>query len=348
MWLITLRDLQWRRRRFVFGVIGTALVFAVTLLLAGLSSALHGEADRAVQAVGADSWIVREGASGPFSALSAMPDTVVDQVAKAPGVTQADPFVMAFATTGGDREVDVTVIGYRPGGLGPPVPVAGRQPSRPNEALVDRSTGYDIGDTFTLNGLNLTVVGQVEHMTLRGGVGDVYLNIRDAQSALFKGNRIVTSIVTKGVPTDPGALGLKAVSPDYAKSDILRLFSKALDAIDVLRLLLWAVAIAVVGTTIYLSVLERVQDFAVLKAIGVASRTLVASLAIQAMVVSLAAAALAVIASYVIAPAFPLPIYLSAGSSLALVGIAAVVGMLSSLAALRRAVGVDPAVAFGG
>jgi putative ABC transport system permease protein len=347
MWLITLRDLQWRRRRFAFGVIGTALVFSVTLLLAGLSSALNGEADRNIQAVGADAWIVRAGVSGPFSALSAMPDTVVEQVAKAPGVTQADPFVMAFATTGGDREVDVTVVGYRPGGLGPPVPSEGRQPSRPNEALVDKATGYHMGDKFTMNGMDLTVVGEVEHMTLRGGVGTVYLNIRDAQSALFKGNRIVTSIVTKGVPTDPAALGLRAVSPDYARADILRLFSKALDGMDVLRMLLWLVAIAVVGTTIYLSVLERVQDFAVMKAIGVASRTLVASLAIQAMVVSLAAAGLAVIVSYVIAPAFPLPIYLSPTSSLALVGIAALVGMLSSLAALRKAVGVDPAVAFG-
>lgn len=347
MWLITLRDLQYRMRRFLFGVIGTALVFAVTLLLAGLTAALNGEADRNIQAVGADSFVVRAGASGPFSSLSAMPDTVVEQVAKSPGVTQADPFVMAFATTGGEREVDVTIIGYRPGGLGPPVPSAGRQPSRPNEAMVDKSTGYDIGDTFTINGLNLTVVGQTEHMTLRGGVGDVYLNIRDAQSAMFKGNRIVTSIVTKGVPTNAAALDLKAVSAEDARDDMLRLFSKALDAIDLLNLLLWTVAIAVVGTTIYLSVLERVTDFAVMKAIGVSSNTLVASLAIQAMVVSLSAAAIAVAASYAIAPLFPMPVYLSAGDSLTLVGIAALVGMLASLAALRRAVGVDPAKAFG-
>ncbi len=347
MWLITLRDLQWRGRRWAFGVIGAALVFSLTLLLAGMSSALDGEADRAVQAVGADSWIVRAGASGPFSALSAMPDTVVDQVARAPGVTQADPLVMAFATTGGDRAVDVTVIGYRPGGLGPPVPVAGRQPSRPNEALVDRATGYEVGDTFTLNGLDLTVVGQVEHMTLRGGVGNVYLNIRDAQFALFQGNRIVTSVLTTGVPTDPGALGLQAVSSEQAQSDVLRLFSDALDTVDLLRLLLWAVAIAVLGATIHLSMLDRVRDFAVLKAIGVASQPLVASLMIQAVVLSLAAAGLAVVvAGFVLAPVFPMPIHLSAGSVFALVGIALVVGPLSGLVALRRAVGVDPAVPF--
>jgi putative ABC transport system permease protein len=347
MLLITLRDLQWRRRRFAFGVVGTALVFAVTLLLAGLSSALHGEADRAIAAVGADAWLVRAGASGPFSALSAMPDTAVAKVARAPGVTQADPLIMAFATTGGKRAVDVTIVGYRPGGLGPPVPVEGRQPVLPGQALVDRSTGFRLGEEFTLSGLKFTTVGHVSRMTMRGGVGNVYLNLHDAQSVLFEGNRIVTSIVTKGVPTDAGALGLSAVSPKAARSDILSLFRKALDAINLLRLLLWVVAVAVVGTVIYLSVLERVQDFAVLKAIGISSGALLASLALQAVVISVAAAATAVGLGYLLAPAFPMPITLSGVTSTALVGIAIVIGLAASLAGLRRAVGVDPAVAFG-
>ena len=346
-WTLTWRDLQWRRRRFAFGVLGTALVFAVTLLLAGLSAALGGEADRAVQAVGADSWMVREGANGPFSSLSAMPDTTVARVAAAPGVTQADGLIVAFGTTGGAREVDVTIIGYRPGGLGPPVPTAGRQPTRPGEALVDRATGYAVGDQFTLSGQQFAVVGEVRYMTLRGGVGNIYLNLRDAQSVLFKGNRIVTTIVTKGTPADPAALGLNAIDSRAARADLLRLFDKALDGIDVLRLLLWLVAIAVVGTTIYLSVLERIQDFAVLKAIGISSGALMASLTLQAVVVSTAAAATALGLAYAIAPAFPMPIYLAPSTSVTLVGISVAIGLGASIAGLRKAVGVDPAVAFG-
>jgi putative ABC transport system permease protein len=346
-WNITWRDLQWRRRRFAFGVLGTALVFSVTLLLAGLSAALGGEADRAVQAVGADSWMVREGANGPFSSLSAMPDTTVARVAAAPGVTQADGLIVAFGTTGGAREVDVTIIGYRPGGLGPPVPTAGRQPTRPGEALVDRATGYVVGEEFTLSGQQFAVVGEVRYMTLRGGVGNVYLNLRDAQSVLFKGNRIVTTIVTKGTPADPAALGLNAIDSQAARADLLRLFDKALDGIDVLRLLLWLVAIAVVGTTIYLSVLERIQDFAVLKAIGISSGSLMASLTMQAVVVSTAAAGAALGLAYAIAPVFPMPIYLAPSTSVTLVVISVAIGLGASVAGLRKAVGVDPAVAFG-
>jgi putative ABC transport system permease protein len=348
MWLITLRDLQWRRRRFGFGALGAAMVFAVTLLLSGLSAGLHGEADRNIQAVGADAWLVRAGVSGPFSALSAMPDTVVEQVAAAPGVRRADPWILAFGTTAGAREVDVNVVGYRPGGLGPPAPSAGRQPTRPSEVMVDSATGYRIGDHFTMNGTPLTVVGKVKHMTLRGGVGNIYLNLRDAQSVLFKGNRIVTAVITQGAPKDPAALGLSALNQKSARGDILRLFQKALHGIDLLRLILWVVAIAVIGTVIYLSVLERIQDLAVLKAIGIATNSLMVSLIVQAALMSLLAAGAAIVMSFAVAPAFPMPVSMSFASCATLVGLAFAIGLVSSLAGLRRAVGVDPATAFGG
>lgn len=39
MLLASLRDLQWRRRRYLIAAIGTALVFVTTLVLTGLS---HG------------------------------------------------------------------------------------------------------------------------------------------------------------------------------------------------------------------------------------------------------------------------------------------------------------------
>jgi putative ABC transport system permease protein len=52
--------------------------------------------------------------------------------------------------------------------------------------------------------------------------------------------------------------------------------------------------------------------------------------------------------SFAVAPAFPMPVSMSVGSCAALVGFAFAIGMVSSLAGLRRAVGVDPATAFGG
>jgi putative ABC transport system permease protein len=114
MLMITVRDLQWRHRRFLFGVGGTALVFAVTLLLAGMSASLQGEARRTVDGVGADAFVSAAGVTGPFSGLSGLPAEAVKTVGSTPGVTQADPLVVALGTVGRDRLVDVTVFGFRP------------------------------------------------------------------------------------------------------------------------------------------------------------------------------------------------------------------------------------------
>jgi ABC-type antimicrobial peptide transport system permease subunit len=47
-------------------------------------------------------------------------------------------------------------------------------------------------------------------------------------------------------------------------------------------------------------------------------------------------------------PAVTVPVVFQGSAVLLLLAVAAVVGMLSSLVALRRAVSVDPALAFGG
>ncbi len=73
MWQATLRDLQWRRRRFMIAITGTALVFAMSLLMSGLAASFKLETDRTLKQIGADAWIVQAGASGPFTSLSAHP-----------------------------------------------------------------------------------------------------------------------------------------------------------------------------------------------------------------------------------------------------------------------------------
>lgn len=65
MWRVGLRDLQWRRRRFVIAVLATSLVFGMTLLMTGADVSLHNKGRRIVAALGADAWLVADGASGP-------------------------------------------------------------------------------------------------------------------------------------------------------------------------------------------------------------------------------------------------------------------------------------------
>ena len=48
MWLVGVRDLQFRRRRFLIVALATAVVFAMTLIMSGMSNGLDAEIDHIV------------------------------------------------------------------------------------------------------------------------------------------------------------------------------------------------------------------------------------------------------------------------------------------------------------
>jgi putative ABC transport system permease protein len=185
----------------------------------------------------------------------------------------------------------------------------------------------------------------VSDKTYGGGTSLIYLPIEDLQELVNA--PIVKAVVITGTPR-----GLprefKVMSRGQVRDDLLRPLRSAESAIDNTRLLLWLVAAVIVGAVMYMSALERVRDFAVLKAVGATTRTLVASLAVEAVLACLIAAALAVGIAQVLLPIFPLPITYTLGAYAALPVIAVVVGVLASLAGVRRAVRTDPAFAFAG
>jgi putative ABC transport system permease protein len=153
--------------------------------------------------------------------------------------------------------------------------------------------------------------------------------------------------VMKGHPSIPSD-GLKIMSEAQVQTDLLRPLDSADRAINTTRLLLWAVAAVIVGAIMYMSALERVRDFAVLKAVGGSTRALVASLALEATVVCLLAAGLAIVVATLLRPTIPLPVTLTPGTFATLPVVAVVVGVLASLFGMRRAVRTDPALAFSG
>ena len=196
MWQATLRDLQWRRRRFMIAITGTALVFAMSLLLSGLAASFTLETDRTLQAIGADMWIVKEGASGPFTAFSPVPDTEAERVAAADGVTEAQPIIYLHQTVG-DEPKDINLFGVVPGALGEPAVSKGRGLQSGGEALADSSLGADVGETVQMAGRDYEVVGVTKHTTLNGGIATMFITLGDAQ-ALLGGNAIASAIVATG------------------------------------------------------------------------------------------------------------------------------------------------------
>jgi putative ABC transport system permease protein len=361
------RDVIFRKRRFAIAIAATALVFALSLLLSGVSASFPREADRTLRAVGADAWLVREGSPGPFTSFAPMPAAWASKLIGA-GPVVASPLLVVHQvirrTNHEGQRVsdspfrDVTLFGVDPVGLGAPQVVEGHGIGGGSDAVVDQRLGYDLGDQFAIGPRVVTVVGHTEGATLFAGLANVYVTLDTAQAA-FSGagitETIANAILIKGVITPPvlvnetpSSVTLRLLAVSEAREDVLRPLAEARRTIDLVRLLLWIVAGCIVASIVYVTALERTRDFAVFKATGTATSRIFAGLVCQALLLALGAGAASVVLAWGLSKVFPLPVAVPPSAYVVLAFLAGVVGVLASLAGVRRVVKVDPATAFVG
>jgi putative ABC transport system permease protein len=348
MWKVTLRNVQFRRRQFLLAVVGTALVFAMALWVTGIRQGFRTEADYMLAGIGGDHWAITSGTAGPFTGTPPMFAETAEHLGRAPGVRRADPLVITGQNLRlhGDYR-SVHVIGHRLGGFGEPEPTEGRRSNRNGEVVVDKKLGLGLGQTVNFSGQHLKVVGLVAGRTYYGGTPTAYISLEDAQAMQYRGASLITAVVMEGQP-EVATNGLKIMSEAQVQTDLLRPLGSADSAINTTRLLLWLVAAVIVGAVMYMSALERVRDFAVLKAVGGSTKALVTSLALEASVACLVAAGLAIVVARLLQPTIPLPVTLTPGTYATLPVVAVIVGVLASLFGVRRAIHTDPALAFSG
>ena len=350
MLLAALHDLRWRRRRFVIAILGTSLVFGMTLLMSGVAHGFSAETNATVRSLRADGWIVRRGAAGPFLGAAPMAQADADAIARVPGVRSAAAtlFTRKSVRARSGVETDVNIFGSTSSSLGMPVPDEGRAPTATNEVLISSSLpGYHVGDAIDLAGVPLRVVGIVHGSTALAGTPNVFLTIAGVQQIGYGGQPVASAVAVHGHPT--------SVPPAYvvlgsgaARSDLLRAIAKAKTSIGLVSMLLWIVAASIIGAVVYLSALERQRDFAVFKATGVATHSILAGLALQAAVLSLLAAAMGSVVGTALAPLFPMIVSIQLRAHLLLPVLALAIGGVASIAGLRRVATTDPALAFGG
>jgi putative ABC transport system permease protein len=343
--LTSRRDLSWRRRRLAIAVAGTTLAFALALLLSGFREGIDVEASRTVDTLGADTFIVRAGASGPFTTVALLDAAVASDIGRAPGVTAASPIVSVRHAIDSGARTDVYLIGAVPGGLGMPTDLRGRAPARSGEAALGGSAGRELGDRVRVGGRWFDVVGLLPGVSVWANVPVMFVPLGDAQDLVFDGRDAATAILLTGTPP-PLPSELQALSPQAALRDLKRPLANAVATIDLFRILLWVVAAAIVGSILYISALERSRDFAVFKAFGTRNRDLVGTLVVEAVAIAASAAALAIAVSRPMAALFPAVISFPARTLALLPPVALLVGFLGALAGARRAISVDPAQAF--
>jgi putative ABC transport system permease protein len=348
MLFAALRDMQWRRRRLVIAIVSTGMVFAMTLVLTGLANGFRVEAQRTVDSMGVDAFVVKSGAAGPFLGSTPFAEVDLARVAASPGVKAAAPLATAAQPIReGNSARNSTAFGAPPHGPGMPQVSEGQAPTTPDEVAVSSTLGRHIGEDLQVGAHTLRIVGIVPNATALAKTPSIFLTTEGLQKLAYNGQPMITSIGILGTPRQLPE-GYQTVDRAAGVTDLMRPLKVASGAITIVAFLLWIVAVLIVGSLVYLSALERLRDFAVFKAIGVPTRSILAGLALQAVVVALLAAALGVVLAQLLAPVFPMIVVVPMNAYLALPVIAIAIGLLASVAGLRRAVAVDPALAFGG
>jgi putative ABC transport system permease protein len=345
MWLIAFRDLQMRRRRFVAAVVAVGLVFGITLLLDGFSATLDNEVDRTVAGFEADQWVTPTGSSGPLSGDGLLAASLAEEIAKQPGVLAAYPLAGLHGVMRNRTTTDVNIIGTEG-----PIPIrTGRLPEGDDEIVVNDRLPAEIGDEVIVSGREFKVVGTTRGISYYAGVNAVFMRLLPLQESVLKGAPFATAIVVQG------ALSADALPPDTVlisnedvRAALARPVKVASSTIGFVDVLLWFVAAGIIGSMLYMTAIERIRDFAALKAIGARDLHILVGIGLQAVVLSIAATLVAIVAAKVIEPFFPIAVEIPFSSYPRTAAIAIGVGLLGSIAGVRRAVSTDPALAFGG
>jgi NTE family protein/lysophospholipid hydrolase len=342
--LLTLRDLQHRAARFGAVVLGISVVFSLLFLMSGLTEQFHREPRQSVAALGAGAWMVRDGASGAFTSAATMPAATADAVE---GAEAAPVVVGRHSITDGNKQIDVVIAGFEPGGLGEPELVDGRLPTSPEEVVVDRAAGLDTGEEAHIGDETYVVTGHTSGVTLFAGMPFVFMDLPAAQELLYRGQPLASALLLDRVPAAVPD-GFTTLTNAEVAEDAMRPLEKPISSVNMIRVLLWFVAAMIIGTMIYLSALERRRDVAVLKAIGGSTVRLGASIALQGALIALAAALIASVLQGLMVPLFPLDVAVPSRAFVQVPVIAVLVALVAGSVGLRKAVRVDPALAFAG
>jgi putative ABC transport system permease protein len=346
MLLLTFRDLVYRRTRFLVVVVLGAVVFALLFVMTGIVEQFNTEPYDAVEVIGADTWVVPDGISGPFTALSAAPIAALDAVVAENKAAVVTSRANVIGEPGGEPS-GVILIGHEPAALGAPQTVEGRAATQPGEVVADQTLDLSVGQDVTILGQPFTVVGETNRATFLGGIPLVFMVLSDAQQLTFGTDDVISGALVEGEPSSipPGS---KTMSADEVAQSVLDPLDGAVASIDLVRALLWLVAGVIVGAVVYLSALDRLRDFAVLKAVGAPTRMLLGSLALQAVLVALLAVGVAAIIQIFLAPRFPLPVTVPPRAFWQLPLMAVVMALLAGVAGMRKVLRADPSQAFSG
>jgi putative ABC transport system permease protein len=350
------------------GVTALGIGFSVglVLFLASLSNGVREESNGYVEHVDADVWVTQRSARNLMRSASFVPEALNETLLGMEDVSAVAGILRTIATARvGDREATLMVYGVEPEAWsGTPEIVAGTASLDSGEIILDRAFAarhrVAIGDILTIQDEPFTVSG-LSRGTNALVAQFAFLNLADAQDLL--GFRAVVSFFA--VRTTPGADRVQVASvirdadPSlnaypgevFIRNNLEEMQTGVLPLLSTVTVFGSLIGALILTLLIYGFVLERREDFAVLKAIG-ASQAFIGGIVVrQALIAVMYGFGVGLLLFALVKPLLlrlaPEITLLTPPSTVGLVLLGALVlGLLGSWLPLRKLRGIYPAEVF--
>ena len=369
-----LKDMRYRQARVVLTALGITVLISLILLLGGIMNGMRIQARQYVESTGADLWISAEGSGGAFIGFSLVVEEYMAFLNAGQGLVpnSASPLVFAQARpTVRGKSTKAIIVGYKLGQLGGPKrAIEGRMftPSNfedyrpedpvPYEVVVDEKMGLEIGEQITLGDEKVRVVGKTSSLMFVLDTPLLFMDVRIAQKLLLGNTPHVNMMIAKVNENFP----IPEVATQYDEFETIETrtlrqtvgniieyyVDEPMKAVQFLRVMLWLAAGILVGMITYVTMLEKTQEIGVLKAIGAANSYVMSLLLKQVALMSAVGVILGLALSYVFAAAAPIFVKINFVESIIVACISFIVCCGSGYLAARKAITVDPMIAFRG
>src|SRR5262245_818997 len=369
IWRSLLRD----PARLLLGMLTVAAVIALILIFEGFRIGLHVQVSAFPRNLPADLVATQAGVSNILGARSVLPQGARADVEAVPGVRAAYPLAgFPVIYSDGKLTSPIYVVAYDTAG-GPRHLLAGRDIADADEVVIDAALAAKfhlapssrvefLGHPFTVAGLSadtsnffdpyvfvrlvdlidLSLAGEFADLPTDGGLSFLLVELQAGADR----NAVRAAIEQRVSAVDVFTPSELATNDERRVDDFLG------PALNVLTTVAFAAGVLVVGLTLYVSVLGRVREFGIMKAIGARPAFLARHVLIEAAVVSTLALVLgmglatataalihATLPEYLVVPLDPTAV---ARTATAVTAMAA----LAVLIPIRRIAVIDPASVF--
>ncbi|WP_312856232.1 ABC transporter permease [Nocardioides pelophilus] len=352
------------RRRATLTVLGVAASLLLVLVLGGIFAGAVDRVTYYIRTSPADVFVSQEGVRTMHMSASSLPADTPERVADIPGVAWAAPIAFASGSVAGPHGRQLSyLIGYdtRTGRGGPTALVAGRAPAA-GEAILDEQAadqlGVQLGDQFTVMGTSLRAVG---FSTGGSSITNTTVFVELSEFARIHDDRVSYVLTGLDAGADPEAVtdrieaevgGVTAQTREqFADSEARIVTDMSADLLRLMSSIGLVIALAVIALGLMTATLNRLREFAVLKALGARTPRLAAAVATQVLLTVVLASTVATTAALALAWLLPLAapavqISITTAAVAQTTTTALLVGLIAALWPLRRIAALDAATAF--